>query len=730
MELSDYLAVIRRRWVAILAVAVVLGGGLGAFTLAREVRSYVAESQIGLREERRLVASGDIAQFASSDPAAANYYARETLVASRQVQRLAAAIYLAYKESPQRHAPDFWKSGDDASIRKALVDKGLLTGSPDAAFVGPLPLVEAQIRPLLDKFRAPGLTWTKPTEKIHIIHVKAISTDPADAVLMANAFGRAAELQSGLQVKTVLELAWGHVQAKIRESEERIETKSRELGVTDEDIRERERQITLASEELALLDRQLLDLRVRQDKLNRRIRELEEAEHRTREAVPAPQEDKGLASEVLRMIRTDLNAVRVSIAERTLVWTAENPDFKRLMARQAHLQQQERQEVYRLRGQALLDLRDQLGDLDIEHRTLDERRLKKSLEVEKLRDDLNRRDPLRADLSRLRKEQEGYFESRRRLEAARAVQQGFYSLEEAAQEAVAGERRALRIIPLYVLLGVLVAFALGFLLEYLDTSLRSDYDVKRHLNLPSIAMVEDTGSGDPLILRASPRDPLSELYNVAATVLRTYMTERQFKTVLVTSAVPQEGKTTVATNLAVALARKGLRVVLVDTDLRIPQVHAVFNLDNSRGVMNLLRTPEGEEIDLEGNMTQTEVPTLKVLTSGQPGESPVELLESGRMAEIVKTLREKFDIVVLDSPPVTSVGDSLTLARLADTCVMVIGSGLSDRRVVTWTKQLLANVRADIAGAIVNFAAQRAGGKYYYYYSYGGGGRGRSVRRE
>jgi capsular exopolysaccharide synthesis family protein len=266
-----------------------------------------------------------------------------------------------------------------------------------------------------------------------------------------------------------------------------------------------------------------------------------------------------------------------------------------------------------------------------------------------------------------------------------------------------------------------MGFAAAFFLEYLDTTLRSDYDLRRHLNLPCMAMVEDLGpSVDPVIVHAAPRDPLSELFNVAATVLRSYLAEREFKSAVVCSAVPREGKTTIAANLAVALARKGLRVVLVDTDLRIPQLHRIFNLEIVRGLSDLLRAPAGEgALDLTPYLAATEIPTLRILPCGEIPENPIELLESARMAEVLKFLRQENDVVLCDSPPITSVGDTLTLARLVDTAVLVVASGMSDRRKVTWTKQLLANVRSDIAGAILNFARRPEGGKYYYYYSYG-----------
>jgi len=366
--------------------------------------------------------------------------------------------------------------------------------------------------------------------------------------------------------------------------------------------------------------------------------------------------------------------------------------------------------------------------MQIELRNLEERKLRKAMDLQDLTEQLRLKDPVRAEIVQLQKELDGHEDVRRRLESARAIQQGFYVFEEVAEadSARLEDRRGWRMVPLYLVLAVMIAFAASFLLEYLDTTLRTDYDVRRHLNLPCLAMVEDAGEEDPLILRGSPRDPLSERFNMAATVLRSYLSEREFKSFIVCSAVPQEGKTTIAANLAVALARKGLQVVLVDTDLRLPRMHELFALDNARGLSSYLR---GEELALETLVAYTEISTLRVLPSGPPAESPVELIESPRMAELVRALREQYDILICDSPPITSVGDTLSLARLVDSAVLVIGSGLSDRRMVTWTKQLLTNVRADIAGTVLNFAPRGGGAQYYYYYSGGGeGGRSKRIR--
>jgi capsular exopolysaccharide synthesis family protein len=194
------------------------------------------------------------------------------------------------------------------------------------------------------------------------------------------------------------------------------------------------------------------------------------------------------------------------------------------------------------------------------------------------------------------------------------------------------------------------------------------------------------------------------------------LNEKKFKVLTVCSAIAREGKTTIVSNLAVAMARKGLKVALIDADMRISQVHDVFRLSNATGLSNVL---QGESPMIEepaGYMQPTQVENLFVLPAGPTPEMPGQLLESKAMGELLQAMRENYDIVLIDTPPITNVGDTLCLGRLVDSNLMVIGSGLSNRRTATWAKQLLTNVRADICGSILNFTRARQGSAYYYYY--------------
>jgi receptor protein-tyrosine kinase len=243
-----------------------------------------------------------------------------------------------------------------------------------------------------------------------------------------------------------------------------------------------------------------------------------------------------------------------------------------------------------------------------------------------------------------------------------------------------------------------------------DSRVRTDADVKRHLDLATLAIVEE--DGQPLVLRARPADPLSETYSAAAAVLRGYLKERDFRVVAVTSAGAGEGKSTTAANLAVALARKGLNVAIVDGDLRRPRLHEVFGVENAQGLSTVLL---GGEVDPELAAGATELAGLRLLPSGPTADLPGELLESGRMGELLRALRERYDVVLVDAPPLGRSGDAATLSRLADTVVWVIRSGASTRGELGWTRHLLKNLRADVAGAVLSFAPRSGERRSYVF---------------
>ena len=214
-----------------------------------------------------------------------------------------------------------------------------------------------------------------------------------------------------------------------------------------------------------------------------------------------------------------------------------------------------------------------------------------------------------------------------------------------------------------------------------------------------------------LIVHDQPKSPIAEAYRTLRTNIQYARVDGELKVLLFTSAGPGEGKSTVAANSAVALAQAGHRVVLVDCDLRKPVQHHVFKL-NKKGLTNCL---VGESPVLE-LLQETEVPNLRVLTSGPIPPNPAELLGSSRMDTALAALKEVVDYLVLDCPPVIAVTDACVLARKADGVFLVLDADQVRPEMAQKAKELLVNAQATIAGVILNRAEIESEHSYYYYY--------------
>jgi len=216
-------------------------------------------------------------------------------------------------------------------------------------------------------------------------------------------------------------------------------------------------------------------------------------------------------------------------------------------------------------------------------------------------------------------------------------------------------------------------------------------------------------------------DPLAggaEAFRVLRTNLQFMGLDKPLKTVLVTSAVPGEGKSTVASNLAIAFAQAGANVCLVDADLRRPRVAKLFGAENWRGLTKAVVAQT-----LENDLQTTSVPGLSLLTSGPIPPNPAEILGSGRMSQLLAELSERFDMVIIDSPPTLAVTDAAVLAPKVDGVMLVVRSGKADRQAVKRAVASLQAVKANVLGVTLS-AVESDGrdGYYYYYYSQEEGG--------
>lgn len=222
-----------------------------------------------------------------------------------------------------------------------------------------------------------------------------------------------------------------------------------------------------------------------------------------------------------------------------------------------------------------------------------------------------------------------------------------------------------------------------------------------------------------LIVHTQPRSGLAEAARAVRTNVRFMSPDKPYKTLLITSAAPSEGKTTVACCLAIAMAQAGDRVLLVDCDLRRPRIHRVFKRENTDGVTTMLLDPTS----FDPESIQTDVPNLSVLSSGPQAPNPAELVNSERFSELFKVLGNHYDRIIIDSPPIAPVTDAAILSTRVDATILVVRAFKTSRDIARRSLKALRDVGGPVAGAVLNAVEVESGRGYYHYqyYQYGYG---------
>ncbi len=279
------------------------------------------------------------------------------------------------------------------------------------------------------------------------------------------------------------------------------------------------------------------------------------------------------------------------------------------------------------------------------------------------------------------------------------------------------------------MVGIMLGAGFAFLIEYLDDTIKSPDDIVQTLGLSplgAIGRIDGKSYGDKLIAAIHPRSPISEAYRILRTNIQFSAVDRPLETLLISSPNPIEGKSITLANLGVVMAQAGLSAILVDSDLRRPVLHKIFDLPNKEGLTTALL--EGEP-HLDGHLQATQVENLWILTSGPLPPNPSELLGSQKMKNLIEALKEKADVILFDSPPSLVVTDAAVLARQVDGVLLVTDAGNTRREMARRAKDDLLKVGANVLGAVLNKLSPRGAGYYYHYYYYSRDGEGQKRRK-
>lgn len=393
----------------------------------------------------------------------------------------------------------------------------------------------------------------------------------------------------------------------------------------------------------------------------------------------------------------------------------------------------------------------QLGMLDAQLQSLTEQAARSAGQIQALPGTEAQEVRLAQEVGSLQKAAEELRSEYQRAQISEAVEAGQVEIVDPASLPAGPQNTGG---PFKLLLGLAVGLMVGsgaaLLRDSMNTSVRRHDELEALLQVPALVVIPRiagdgarartglrrllpafaNGNGNgahgangaepdpmPVLAVAEGRSTAAEAYRTLRTNLIFSQTGRALKSVIITSASPGEGKSTTSSNLAAAFAQQGMRVLLVDADLRRPTLHTIFGTPREPGLTQVLVG----QMELEAALQETSVPGLSLLTSGVLPPNPAELLGSPVMRELLRTMVDGFDMVILDTPPVMAASDSSVLASMVDGVVLVVRAGRTERSMAQQAVRQLTSVGARVLGAALNDpdrAVAAYGGAGYYYYAY------------
>ena len=360
---------------------------------------------------------------------------------------------------------------------------------------------------------------------------------------------------------------------------------------------------------------------------------------------------------------------------------------------------------------------------------------KQKQEANKLNESAIEYSLLKRDLDTNRQLYEGLLEKLKEAGVSAGLRSNNFRIVDVARVPTAPvEPNIPRNLSFAFMLGLTSGVGLAFLLEGLDNTVRTTEQAQMISGLPPLGMIplgsratREGSSSKRLVIATSkeavelitqvrPQSQMAESYRALRTSLLLSNLGAPPKVIMVTSALPQEGKTTTSINCAVVLAQKGIRVLLIDADLRRPSIHKTLGMGPRSGLSNVLTG----SATLEQAITRSTIlPNLNILPAGTPPPNPAELLASTNMRDVLDELRGQYDHIVVDTPPTLSVTDAVVLSPRADAIVLVIRSGQTTKQALRRSRDILMQVNAKVSGVLLN-AVDLSSPDYYYYYEYQG----------
>jgi len=266
------------------------------------------------------------------------------------------------------------------------------------------------------------------------------------------------------------------------------------------------------------------------------------------------------------------------------------------------------------------------------------------------------------------------------------------------------------------IVGLMLGVGIAFLIEALDDTVKGPDEISRNLGLSVLGVIPSFESKDRMVPTvAQPRSPISEAFRSLRTNIEFASVDHSLRSLIVTSPSPNDGKSTIVVNMGVVLAQGGRRVVLMDTDFRKSTIHRLMGLPNREGLSSVFIQPK---VCFDGNLQQTSIPELLLLSAGDMPPNPSELLGSNRMSEILGNLQEEVDMVLIDTAPVTAVTDPAVLASKMDGVLLVVRPRVTKLAACKHAVEQLRRGGGNLLGVILNNLDTKHSRYYHRYYNH------------
>src|SRR6202790_4191914 len=710
--MREYLRVlIKRKW---MVTAVVLGIFMAvAIASLRQTPIYEAASQIVINK-----ADSNLITFKDSVPVV-DYYDQSDLDTEVRILQSDLMALQVIRQLNLDKRPEF--GGRPDQKQPNLVADPLQTDSNRTSA-------------LLGSFRGNLHVTLIPNTRIIEIHYT--STDPQLAASAVNTLAATyveqnfkTKFESTMQASDWLSKQLVDLQMKVETSQEKLVRYQKEHEILGTD--EKQNIITQKLDELNKEMTMAESDRMQKEAIYRQTQSNDPVAIAAAIISDTPMGGSGAGSALLDKLRDQQASLRIQVAELSTQFGPSYPKVQQLNNQIKEIDHQLELEtskaVDHLKQQYLAALQRETmlrGAFD-----------KQKQEANKLNESAIEYSILKRDLDSNRTLYEGLLEKLKEAGVTAGLRSNNFRIINAARVPTSpSEPNIPRNLGFAFVLGVISGVGLAFLLESLDNTVRTPEQAQAISGLPSLGMIplgsKSAGHGSTgkrLALTASkevvetvtqvrPQSQMAESYRALRTSLLLSNLGAPPKVIMITSARPQEGKTTTSINTAIVLAQKGVRVLLVDADLRRPSIHKTLGMGPRSGLSNVLT---GSATIQQTVTTSPVLPNLFILPAGTPPPNPAELLASSNMRDLIMELRQQFDHSVTDTPPTLSVTDAVVLAPRADASILVIRSGQTTKQALRRSRDILTQVNAHVAGVLLN-AVDLTSPDYYYYYEYQG----------